>query len=625
MSLIMNVNAKVMKGLEEMFQANTTETIKILAKNYGFNEEEARVLLNVTEEVKIVKGKTKVVKEVKEKGEKGVKEKKEKKEVPKIVLPFCGRVLGEWCEGVKLNHGLYSQCVSEKCASDEKYCKSCKKQAETNESGKPTLGDINERMLTSSAEYRALKGKKCVVYAVVMKKLKIEKGEAVAEALKFGLEIPEEEFEMPKSQRGRPKKLSESESVKSESDDGEKKRRGRPKKNKTVADNETDETDDLIALLVAEANALKSGNASEADSSEADSSEADSSEADSSEADSSEADSSEGEEEADAEEEGSAILKQIIAKIGADETYNKMNSMVVPKKDRKQHLNAMGEHIKTLLTEEELALYTGAPEEEASEAEADEAEADEAEKKAQAEAEKKAQAEAEKKAKKEQADLEKKQKAKEKKDQADAEKKAKADLEKKAKAEADAEKKAQADLEKKAKAEADAEKKAQADLEKKAKAEADKKAKKEQADLEKKAKKEQADLEKKAKAEADKKAKAEADKKAKAEAEGENKEKKPAEKKEKKPAEKKEKKPAEKQVAEVKPVEKEASAELQTEVVEETVEVDAEAVNAKVFEFQGKKYLKTDEGILYDQSTEECVGVWNEETKSIDDFADDEE
>jgi hypothetical protein len=48
-------------------------------------------------------------------------------------------------------------------------------------------------------------------------------------------------------------------------------------------------------------------------------------------------------------------------------------------------------------------------------------------------------------------------------------------------------------------------------------------------------------------------------------------------------------------------------------------------VNAKVFEYEGKKYLKTEEGILYDQATEECVGVWNEETKSIDDFADEED
>ena len=604
----MNVNARMLKGLEELFQENTISTIKLMAKKYGLNEEEALSFLNVREAVKMVKGKVKEVKEPKEKKE---KEKKEKKEVPKMVLPFCGRVVSEWCEGVKMNHGLYSQCVSEKSVSEtgeEKYCKSCKKQAATNESGKPTLGDINERMLKSSAEYRAEKGKKCVVYSVVMKKLKITKEEAVVEAKKFGLEIPEEEFEMPKSQRGRPKKLSESESVKSGSDEGEKKRRGRPKKNKTVAENHTDETDDLIASLVAEANALKSGSASESDEEES----------------GSETDAEEEEE----EPEKKNVLKAIVEKIKADETFNTLYSQVVPKAERKAHLAGIDEHLKTLLTEEEMALYTGAPEEE--EEEEEEEVEDEASRKAREAAEKKAQVEAEKKAKKEQADLEKKQQAKEKKEQADLEKKAKAELEKKAKAEAEAEKKAQLEAEKKAKAEADAEKKAQLEAEKKAKAEAEKKAKAEadaekklQLEAEKKAKKEQADLEKKQQAK-EKKEQADLEKKAQAKQKAE------ADKKAKEEAAAL-KKGGEKKPAEVTPVEKKATAELQAETVEEASVAEAsvaeptQTVNAKVFEFQGKKYLKTVYGILYDKETEDCVGVWNEETKSIDDFADDEE
>ena len=97
----MSVNAKIMKGLEEMFQENTVETIKMMAKKYGIDVEEALMALNVSEEVKVVKGK---VKEVKEKKVKEPKEKKEKKEGPKIVLPFCGRIVAEWFEGVKMNH-----------------------------------------------------------------------------------------------------------------------------------------------------------------------------------------------------------------------------------------------------------------------------------------------------------------------------------------------------------------------------------------------------------------------------------------------------------------------------------------------------------------------------------------
>jgi hypothetical protein len=589
MSLNIEMSTKVLKSLETAFQKNTAETTRMLAERYGFDAEEALRSLNIGETVKIVKGKKKGTAKV------AAKEKKEKKAEPKMVLPFCGRVVEEWCEGVKQNHGLYSQCTSEK--TGEKYCKTCKKQAEKNGSGKPTLGEISERMGKSSEAYREEKGKKCVVYAVVMKKLKIEKEEACAEAKKFGLEIPAEEFELPKSHRGRPKKLSESESVKSE--DGEKKRRGRPKKNKTVAENETDETDDLIASLVAEANALKgSAEASETEACETDGEEAsetdgeEASETDGEEAcaSASEAEASEAEEEESEESKRERLLKQITEKLSSDETYNKLSEMVVAKKDKKQHLTVMGEHIKKILTEEELELYTGVPEVVEIEA------AIEAAKKEEEAAEKKAHAEAEKQKKKAEAEAEKLKK----------------------KAEADAEKL-------KKKAEADAEKQ-----KKKEEAEAEKQKKKEEADAEKLKKKEEADAEKlKKKAEADLEKKPAVKKTAEKKAE----EKKPAEKKEKKPAEKKEKKPAQ-----VKPVEKEPSEELQEDVVEaEPSEADASeaepseaepseaVVNAKVFEYEGKKYLKTEEGILYDQATEECVGVWNEETKSIDDFADEED
>jgi hypothetical protein len=613
------VKESVMKGLEEMFQTNATRVVKMLSVKYGFDLGEALADLAITETVKVVKGKQakQGKEEDKEEGEQAKqgqakqvkKEKKEKKEkrekmaVPKMVLPYCGRVVEEWCEGVKKNHGLYSQCTGEK-NGEGKYCKACKKQAEANDSGKPTLGNINERM----------EGPKRVPYAVVLKKLKIEKEEACAEAKKFGLEIPLEEFEMPVSSRGRPKKVSESESV--SSDEGEKKRRGRPKKNKTVAANTTDETDDLIASLVAEANALKSASACET---EADASACET-EAEDAEVDDSACERDACETDADSEAEAEVdeiLLKKIHEKINADKTFKKMSKMVVEKKERKKHLLAVGEYIKTLLTEEELALYNGPPEEadiygsedeeEAEDEAEEEVEAsepveDEATRKAREAAEKKAQVELEKQQKKEQADQEKKAKAEEKAREA-AEKKAQVELEKQQQAK---QKKEQAEQEKKAKQQAAAEKKAQAELEKQ-------QAKPAEAKEKKVAKKKEA---KPAEVKPVEAKPAEA---------------KPAEKKEKKAKE--EKKPAEVKPAEVKPVEKKVEEELLAEAVaEEAVAEEApeeavaeETVTAKVFEYEGKKYLKTEEGILYDQATEECVGVWNEETKSIDEFADEED
>jgi hypothetical protein len=84
-----------------------------------------------------------------------------------------------------------------------------------------------------------------------MKKLKIEKETAIAEAAKFGFVIAEEQFEERKTTRGRPKKdasASDSDSDKSEKSE---KKRGRPKKIKKVV--AAADGDDLIASMVAQA------------------------------------------------------------------------------------------------------------------------------------------------------------------------------------------------------------------------------------------------------------------------------------------------------------------------------------------------------------------------------------
>ena len=199
-----------------------------------------------------------------------------------------------------------------------------------------------------------------------------------------------------------------------------------------------------------------------------------------------------------------------------------------------------------------------------------------------------------------------------------AEKKAKkeaAEAEKKAKKEAaDAEKKA-AEAEKKAKKEAaEAEKKA-----KKEAAEAEKKAKKEAAEAEKKAKKEAAEAEKKAKKEA-----AEAEKKANKEQKNLFEALKKAEKESKK-AEKESKK-AEKVVEKVEEPVVEKVEEPVVEKVEEPVaEEEPQKVKVKRIEIDGKKYLKTHDNTLYDESTSEVVGTFDPETNTITPYEEEEE
>ena len=49
-----------------------------------------------------------------------------------------------------------------------------------------------------------------------------------------------------------------------------------------------------------------------------------------------------------------------------------------------------------------------------------------------------------------------------------------------------------------------------------------------------------------------------------------------------------------------------------------TTEEEEEEVEVEEMEYNGVKYLKSSRGVVYDIETSEEVGVWNEETKSIE-------
>jgi hypothetical protein len=97
-----------------------------------------------------------------------------------------------------------------------------------------------------------------------------------------------------------------------------------------------------------------------------------------------------------------------------------------------------------------------------------------------------------------------------------------------------------------------------------------------------------------------------------------------AEKGSSKPSSKKNKKVAEvvaPVVAEVAaPVELEVAAPMKVsfQVAEPVEEEEEQEVSVVKFEHAGKTYLKSSENILYDPETQDPVGMWNEETQSID-------
>ena len=214
-----------------------THIVKELSTKYKFDAEEAIRTLDMSVDIK--RNETTNKRKTNTNNDKKDKKEKETRIVPSIPLPFCGIIVETWCKAITKNNNLYTQCTNK--PDDDSICKKCSKNETL------PFGLITDRI---DAEFKDKKGNAPVAYAVVLKKMNIDRETAVAEALKFGWTIPEEQFVIPEKSRGRPKKT---EAEKSESDDDDKKtKRGRPKKDKpTKASSQAG--DDIIANLLAKA------------------------------------------------------------------------------------------------------------------------------------------------------------------------------------------------------------------------------------------------------------------------------------------------------------------------------------------------------------------------------------
>ena len=247
-SSIVEVNIPLFNGLAAMNRAYGEEVIRACAAHFNFDADAA--ISKFIKERQLEKAE-RIPKEKKAKAPKAAKS--EKPTVSAIPLPWTGEVRPGFCTGLRLNHGLHTQCTMV-ATKDGCYCKTCQKQADANANGKPTYGCVEDRQAVGLTEYRDPKGKQSVPYAAVMQKLNISKEDAEAEAAKIGITIPEELFEERKLARGRPKKdASASDTDSSQSSQSSvKKARGRPKKAKQVVESENG--DDLNSALVAKAN-----------------------------------------------------------------------------------------------------------------------------------------------------------------------------------------------------------------------------------------------------------------------------------------------------------------------------------------------------------------------------------
>jgi hypothetical protein len=242
----MNSSVMMTTAVEKAMVSCTTDfaqvVVKALSEKYGFDESEA--LKHLELEKVGVSRKTKEPKAPKA----------PKMPVPSMALPFCGVVMDEWCKGIRSNHELFTQCTMAPKKGGV-YCATCRTQAESSETDKPTHGDIRDRK-EGGEEWRTPAGKQPVNYGNVMAKKKIDKEAAIAEATAFGWEIQEAQFEVKSRKSGRPKSPSTSDTE----DEAPKKKRGRPSKKKSLV---SGDADDFIGQLVSSV-----GNASDTSSSD---------------------------------------------------------------------------------------------------------------------------------------------------------------------------------------------------------------------------------------------------------------------------------------------------------------------------------------------------------------------
>jgi len=246
----MDAKNMMMKSVEQSYMNFGISVVESLSEEYGFNKEEALEKLNMTYKIS------------RKDAPKKKMPKKEKPKVPSTVLPFCGEVMKDCCQGIRPNHGLYTQCQMIKLDGKE-YCKTCNKQAEESETKKPKNGNINDRV--NNPDWRSPDGKTPKNYGNVMKKLNISRTEAEESANMMGWTIPETEYEIKKNKAGRPKSPATSDT----DDEAPVKKRGRPAKKPKETVVKSDTGDDVISNLMSKMN-LDDDTSSEEESSETD-------------------------------------------------------------------------------------------------------------------------------------------------------------------------------------------------------------------------------------------------------------------------------------------------------------------------------------------------------------------
>jgi hypothetical protein len=256
---------------------------------YGFNVEEALVRLGLLERdgllsredsLKKAKSKSKkskveekveskVESKVEEKVDSKVEEKVEEKQEIVVMLPFS-TASEDHCQAIKWSDGLYLQCERSKVKGC--YCSSHQKEADKNESGKPSHGTVEDRLAQDLLNYCYPNKPKQTPYAKIMRKLGYTKEDVEAAAAEKSVVIDPRHFEgydaeeepkakkapkekkakepkEPKEPKEKKAKEPKEKKAKEPKEPKESKPKGRPAKAKKVAE---PSNDDMFDALIAD-------------------------------------------------------------------------------------------------------------------------------------------------------------------------------------------------------------------------------------------------------------------------------------------------------------------------------------------------------------------------------------
>ena len=206
------------------------EIIKQLSSIYNFNQLEAMKRLNINLNI----SNNNIYNKKNDK--KDTKNNSLKKS--KIPLPFLGDICKDNCHAIKLNYGLYTQCNNnfKTIHNGKQLCMTCLNQIQKNNDPNPKYGYIQER-IEKGVNFKDSNGKTPVSYGNIMEKLNISKNDVLNVCADLGITIPEEQFIVNKTTRGRPKKDTSAIDTSSEEGESVKKGRGRPPKEKKEVKN----------------------------------------------------------------------------------------------------------------------------------------------------------------------------------------------------------------------------------------------------------------------------------------------------------------------------------------------------------------------------------------------------